>query len=174
MRLSLATIALFLSLTAPTQVAFGQQTTCSCQESCHVSCARGCTVLCDSLKTCKVSCGVDVLDERITLKLSNQRGQQIASALSDQTHTKIAFAPSRRYAQMRYDLDIQNDDIWNVLTFLDKFGAVKVRGMDFSSLRELHKMKSQLTAPRSPFGTHVRVVGASVAKRGWRTTKVRA
>lgn len=151
MKLSLTIAGFFLTLSTTTLVSFGQQITCSCEErapyrTCHetVTCDNGCSALCGSKNTCLLSCGSDLIDVRITLKLGKKKGEEIASLLSDQTQTKIEFASYRRNAHTRYDLEVKGDDIWNVLMFLDKFGHVKVGGVDFLTLRKLRKLRREM------------------------------
>jgi hypothetical protein len=174
MRLFLTIAALSLALSTLNFVAFGQQTTCSCDRACHITCDDGCSAFCGSLKTCLVSCGSNLIYVRVTLKLSNKKGQEIASALSDQTRTKIEFTPYPRNTQIRYDLEIRDDDIWNVLTFLDRFGNVKVGGVNFSTLRKLHtemRMKKQLSQARFGTGSYIRVLKPSKRRNHSRLAK---
>src|SRR5438105_14083220 len=109
MRLFLTIALAFSTLTGVAfgQQTTGQQTTCACDRPCHITCDDGCSAFCGSLKTCLVSCGSNLIYVRVTLKLSNMKGQEIASALSDQTRTKIEFTPYPRNAQIRYDLEIK-------------------------------------------------------------------
>lgn len=137
----IAPFLLILSSAAP--VASGQKTTCSCEKApnntCHgtVTCPDGCTALCGSGDTCYLSCRKDLLNTRITVKFVRKEGQEIASVLSERTHTRIEFVPYPRNVNARYDLELKDDDIWNACNFLNKRGNIKIRGVDFERLIKL-------------------------------------
>lgn len=121
------------------------QTTCSCEKSpnstCHgrVTCPDGCSALCGSGDTCYLSCRKGILTARVTAKFVKKEGQDIAAVLASLTRQRIQFTPHPRNEGKRYDLDIKNDDLWNVCDFLNKRGTVKINGTDFSKLKELRK-----------------------------------
>lgn len=73
----------------------------------------------------------------MTVKFVQKEGQEIASVLSERTHTRIEFIPYPRNLRARYDLELKDDDIWNACNFLNERGNVKVRGVDFEKLKEL-------------------------------------
>lgn len=148
------TIVVFFALLGVAPIVSGQETSCSCEKSgstCRgtVTCPHGCSALCGSKDVCVFSCARGLLGVRLTIKLVNQRGQQIASALSARTNKKIRFTPYAQYARERYDLEMKNDDIWNALSFLDKYGKVSIDGTAFSTLKKLmRKNKSNVGAPK--------------------------
>lgn len=149
-----STIVVFFALLGVAPIVSGQETSCSCEKSgstCRgiVTCPYGCSALCGTKDVCVFSCARDFLGVRLTIKLVNQRGQQIASALSARTNKKIRFTPYAQYARERYDLEIKNDDIWNALSFLDKHGKVSVGGIGFSTLKKMRRNnKSNVGAPK--------------------------
>lgn len=143
--MKITVVALLLFLLTGVQVGVGQRVTCSCEKvpdnSCHgvVTCPGGCTALCGSNDACYLSCRSDLLHTRISEKFVKKEGGEIASVLSDRTHKKIEFTPYPRNLHAQYDLEINDDDIWNALNFLYKRGNVKIGGLDFGKLRELRK-----------------------------------
>ena len=72
-------------------------------------------------------------------------GTEIASLLSDRTHKKIEFVPFKRHTLDRYSFSIKNDDIYNILSFLNKRGKVKVNDVDFA---EFERMRNAMTKGR--------------------------
>lgn len=140
--------ALLIVLSALTLVVSGQQSICSCESpdsTCkgRVSCANGCTALCGSKDACYLSCRRDLLVSRFTVKFNKKQGEDIAALLSERTKTKIQYVPYSRNVGKLYDLAIENDDIWNVLYFLNKRGNVKVGGLKFEEFKTTRKdMKS--------------------------------
>ena len=145
MNMILTIAALLLSLNTLAHVVAGQQVTCSCEKAsdrtCHgsVTCPNGCSALCGSKDTCYLSCRNDVLYPRVSIKLVEKTGQEIASVLSAQTHKHVEFVPYPRNARAKYDLDIKVDDIWNALNFLSQRGNVKIGGVDFEKLKALRR-----------------------------------
>lgn len=139
------TIVVFFTLFGVTPLVSGQKASCACEKeppsncSGTVSCPDGCSALCGAKDVCFLSCGRHLLNMRLTVKFENQGGAQIATALSARTNMKIRFIPYAKYAQERYDLEINNDGIWNALNFLSKHGEVTVNGSNFSNLRKLRK-----------------------------------
>lgn len=138
------------------------QTSCSCEKirnsTCRgtITCPNGCTGLCGPDDTCYLSCGSDLLYERITVKFVNKKGEEIAATLSGQTHKKIEFRPYRRNASTRYNLEIKKDDIWNALNFLDRRGNVKINGVNFSALR---KLRSEMNMGKKVSMTFIGIPG---------------
>jgi len=127
--------------------AFGQQITCACDaapgRTCHgeVKCPDGCTSLCGPGDACYLSCSSNTFEARITAKLVQKTGQEIAAELSAQSHQRIEFAPFPRKAGARYNLELKNDDLFNALKYLYNRGKVRYAGKDFS---EVIKMRKEL------------------------------
>jgi hypothetical protein len=139
----------FLEHTTQLQASFllntDTRTTCSCEKTpkrtCFgkVSCPDGCTSAAGSDDSCFLACRADVFSPRISVKFSQKTGVEIVAALSQQLHQKIKFTPNARYRAVRYDLEITDDDVWNVLRFLAKQGVVKFNGVDLQEIGELLK-----------------------------------
>lgn len=148
MKQTLTALTLFMALTTFVAVVPGQKPTCSCEspdQTCHgsVTCPSGCTAVCGPRDACYLSCRNDLLYSRITLTFVNKSGQDMASVLSERTHTTIEFEPYKRNVTARYNLEIRDDDVWNALNFLYTRGNVRVNGLDFGKLRKLRReMKS--------------------------------
>ena len=144
MKLFLTVPFLLLLFNAVSTVGFGQQTTCNCERTANssrpssVTCTSGCSTF-RAKNNCVMSCRSGLIDTPLTLTLLKKTGKEIASILSGHTQKRIEFRPYTRNTRDRYDLEIKGDDIWNVLEFLDKFGNVKVDGVDFSSIRKLRR-----------------------------------
>src|SRR6267154_1288968 len=125
--------------------AVGQQYTCSCEaaagRTCHgeVKCPDGCTSLCGPGDACYLSCSSNVFQSRITAKLVQKTGQEIAAELSAQSHQRIEFISFPRKAGARYNLNLKNDDLFNALKYLYKRGKVRYAGYDFSEVIEMRK-----------------------------------
>lgn len=145
MKLPTALLALPFTLIVFAVVCSAQQITCSCEKSSQrtcgdtVRCDKGCSAVCGYKDTCLLSCASDYVGLRITVKLVRKRAGEIASVLTRQTQKHIEFTPYPRNSRTLYDLEIKDDDIWNVLKFLDKFGNVKFNGVDFPTLRKLQR-----------------------------------
>lgn len=122
-----------------------QRSICSCARAPgrtaegKVNCPDGCTSFCGSGDSCYLSCRSGVLSPRITVSLVHKTGNEIAADLSKSLSTKVAFVPYPRNVRARYDVDIRNDDGFNVLNYLNKQGKVTIGGVDFGKLRELLK-----------------------------------
>lgn len=153
--ITVATLALLLTCSH-----VSGQTTCSCQapdrklgedgkwQGCqvnNVTCRDGCTALCGTNDGCYSSCRIDILSQRISMDFVGKTGTEIASLLSDRTHKKIEFVPSKRHTLDRYSFSIKNDDIYNILSFLNKRGKVKVNDVDFA---EFERMRNAMTKGR--------------------------
>lgn len=123
----------------------GQSSICSCEKAPgrtaegRINCPDGCTSFCGSGDSCYLSCRSGVLSPRITVNLVQKTGNEIAANLSKDLNTEVTFLPSRRNARARYDVDIRNDDGFNVLNYLNKQGKVTIGGVDFGKIRELLK-----------------------------------
>lgn len=121
-----------------------QRMTCRCEkknpDSCGVTvtCSDGCTGLCGSgVNQCYTSCRKGCFAQRFTIKFVKKTGQEIASELSLRSHQRIKFKPYRRQSGEQYDLDIQDDDLFNALNFLNKVGTVTYNGIDFAKRKQL-------------------------------------
>lgn len=143
---NIASMVLLLA-TAATMVS-AQKITCSCEyvkgkDKCtpKTTCSDGCTAVCGPRGACGSYCRRKVYDERITVSFVKKTGEQIASELSALTRQRIEFEPYRGNKGVRYDVDMKNDDIFNVLNFLNKRGTVRLNGTDFSRIRELQNTK---------------------------------
>jgi hypothetical protein len=140
-RMLVIVLLVFLSSLA----ALGQQVSCSCDSApgrtCHgvVKCPDGCTSLCGPGDACYLSCRSNTVEPRITTKFVKQTGQEIAGQLSSQTHQRIEFIPDRRNQTALYDLELNNDDLFNALKYLYKRGKVRFNGLDFLELQKLRK-----------------------------------
>jgi hypothetical protein len=148
MRSPLTIANLLLVLAAAVTVVPGQKVTCSCDKisgyrdcATNVTCSDGCTNLCGSGDKCYASCTKGVFDQRYTIAFVKKTGQEIASEMSTVTHQKIEFVPYRRNRGEQYDLNLKNDDLFNVLNYLNKRGNVRFNGMDFSKVRGLRSKK---------------------------------
>ena len=144
MKLAPIIAAWLLSLITFTPVVSGQRTTCSCEapdQSCHtsVTCPGGCTAVCGSSEACYLSCLNNFLYGRITLDFVHKSGEEIAAVLSERTHKKIIFVPYERNRLARYNLQIDDDNVWNTLNFLHKRGGVSVGGLDFGNLEKMRR-----------------------------------
>lgn len=154
--ITIAALALLLSMSSPVS----GQNTCSCEapdrklgedgkwQGCkinNVTCRDGCTALCGTKDGCYQSCRIDILNQRITMEVLGKTGAEIVFLLSDSTHKKIQFAPNKRNKLDRYNFSIKNDDIYNVLSFLNKRGKVKVNDVDFA---EFERMRNAMTKGR--------------------------
>ena len=117
--------------------------TCSCEKasgracSGEIHCSNGCTAAAGSEDRCFLSCRGDVFASRITETFNKKTGVEIAAALSSRLSLRIEFVPSRRNRRERFDVQIKDDDGWNVLNFLYKQGAVKINGVEFSRIHAL-------------------------------------
>jgi len=143
-------VVLFLALIGITAPASGQKKiSCACEaapgRTCHgsVSCPDGCTSLCGAGDTCYMSCWSNGFEPRITIKFVKKTGQEIASLLSAKTHKRIVFIPDPRNATAKYDLELKDDDVFNVLNYLFKRGRVIFDGADFSNIRNLRNQMKQ-------------------------------
>jgi len=59
--------------------------------------------------------------------------------LSAQTRQRIEFIPDTRNRTARYDLELNNDDLFNALKYLYKRGKVKFNGLEFPELQKLRR-----------------------------------
>ncbi len=140
-RMLVIVLLVFLSSLA----AIGQQVSCSCDSApgrtCHgaVRCPDGCTSLCGPGDACFLSCRSNTVESRITAKFAKQTGQEIAAQLSAQTRQRIEFIPDTRNRTARYDLELNNDDLFNALKYLYKRGKVKFNGLEFPELQKLRR-----------------------------------
>jgi hypothetical protein len=144
---NIATLLLLL-VTAVTMVS-AQKITCSCEyakgkDKCNAKTVSsdGCTAVCGPHGACGSYTRRNVYDDRFTVSFVKKTGEQIASELSALTRQRIEFEPSRGNKGVRYDVDMKNDDIFNVLNFLNKRGNVWLNGTDFSKIRELQNKKT--------------------------------
>lgn len=138
-----------LALSSAVIPVFGQKRTCSCDaapgRTCHgtVTCPDGCTSLCGAGDTCYLSCWSDGFQPRITIKFVEKTGQEIAALLSAKIRKRIEFIPNPRNANATYDLELKDDDLFNVLNYLYKRGKVRFDGSDFSKIYDLRKQVRQ-------------------------------
>lgn len=145
MKLSLTIATLLLSLSTLAQTATSQKN-CSCKAadgSCtaSVTCSQhGCTAICGTNSACYSACGKDLLSTRFTLKLRKKGSKQIASALSQHTGRNIEFVPTRR--NDRFNIDIEDDDMWNTMEYLYQRGKLRVNGVDWREYRKLRRATS--------------------------------
>lgn len=142
MKFRMLGILVFVSVASVT--ALGQQYTCACDaggRTCHgeVKCPDGCTSLCGPGDACYLSCSSNTFQSRITAKLVQKTGQEIAAELSAQSHQRIEFIPFPRKAGARYNLELKNDDLFNGLKYLYKRGKVRYAGHDFLEVIEMRK-----------------------------------
>lgn len=127
----------------------GQKVSCSCESApgrtCRgiVNCPDGCTSLCGTGDNCYLACRTDYFEPRVTFKVSEKTAQEIAALLSSKIRKRIEFIPDMRKQTERFNLDVKNDDVFNVLNFLYKKGRVKFDGVDFGKLKELRKQVKQ-------------------------------
>ena len=150
MRISLTTacvVVLFLSI--HTQSAYSQ-VTCSCENAGDKVCAKGaitcpdgCIAICSRNNACYFSCSTDMLHKRVTIKVVQQDGVQMATVLSKETGKNIQFVPDRKNVGKLYDYELTNSDIWPALEFLDRRGTVTINRVDFRTFRKIQSgMKS--------------------------------
>jgi len=139
-----ALLLVFVTVVLVVSAQSGQKMTCRCEkknpDSCGVSvtCSDGCTGLCGSgVNQCYTSCRKGCFAQRFTIKFVKKTGQEIASELSLRSHQRIKFKPYLRQNGEQYDLDIQNDDLFNALNFLNKVGNVTYNGIDFAKQKQL-------------------------------------
>ena len=149
MRFSVKIASLVLLLVTAATMVSAQKVTCSCEngkgkDKCNPKtiCSDGCTAVCGPHGACGSYCRREIYDDRFSVSLVKKTGEQIASELSALTHQKIEFEPYRQTKGFRYDVDMKNDDIFNVLNFLSKRGTVWLNRIDFSKIRELQNRKT--------------------------------
>lgn len=122
------------------------QNPCSCEATdrtctARVRCQAGCTAICGYRDSCYAGCGsIEAeLTTRINLSLRRKDGNTIAASLSSLSGRRIQFRTSRR--NERFSLELKNDPLWNVLSYLAKRGTVLVDGTDFKRLEKIrHEM----------------------------------
>lgn len=149
MKLSFTIAALVISLCTFAPVL--GQTTCSCETpdrickdgrpclgcKSSVTCQGGCTAFCGTHDACYFSCRNDILNARITVQFVKKTGTEIVAVLSERTHKTIEFVPFKGNLLAKYDYEIKNDDVFNILHFLYQRGDVKVNGMGFEKFEKI-------------------------------------
>ena len=147
MRICVNTASLVLLLVVTATMVSAQKVTCSCEygkgkEKCSPKTVSsdGCTAVCGPRGACGSYTRREVYDDRFTVSFVKKTGEQIASELSALTHQGIEFEPYRGKG-VRYDVDMKNDDIFNILNFLSKRGTVRLNGTDFSKIRQMQNTK---------------------------------
>jgi len=150
MRICVNIASLVLLLVTAITMVSAQKVTCSCEygkgkEKCNPKTisSDGCTAVCGPHGACGSYTRREVYDDRFTVSFVKKTGGQIASELSTLTHQGIEFEPYRGNKEVRYDVDMKNDDIFNILNFLSKHGTVRLNGTDFSRIRELQNTKTK-------------------------------
>lgn len=134
---------LFILLVGVASHSLAQSVSCACDpapgRTCHgtITCPNGCTSLCGSGDSCYLSCRSDTFKSRVTAKYVQKTGQEIAALLSTETHKRIEFVPFPRNEGQKYDLQLKDDDLFNVLNYLYKRGKVRFDNVDFSRIRKL-------------------------------------
>lgn len=117
------------------------QNSCSCKatdgpSAAQARCPKGCSAICSHGDSCYAGCGEDI-SARVSLILYNKDARTIAASLSQQSGRRITFTPRRK--SERFNLELKNDPIWNVLSFLNKRGKIVVDGVDFNKFEELRR-----------------------------------
>jgi hypothetical protein len=120
---------------------------CSCAAddgSCNVSgtCPRGCLAYCPS-GHCRVTCvggaseEIDDYSVTVSLRLSGADSHRVAAELTRLSGAQVTFNP--RQPDDTFDLDIQDQPLWNVLDTLSARGSIQIGHEDFGHLKNVRR-----------------------------------